>query len=365
LRRHPFAVVVLLAARTAVCEPVPLRTWIHEGPRATFHFTGDELATSGAGNAPNWVHTPVEYENFHVTFDYWLAKWAEAQVIVRAPREGRPAQAGIAIELAHDFHKVVDNYITGAIAGVRPPRDPLPASFEAWHSVDLLLDGVHLRVTIDGHVEQDLELSSDPELPLRLKRGFIGFPDLGYAYKLRNLRLEDLGSPTKYVDLFDGASIANWQARGTGAWEVREGHITGADSDGILYAPPEFRDFELTALVRSHHRVNSGIFLRGRPSGSNRGFEIQIYSPVEAVYPTGSIYGQVRSRIEADYEEGWFLMQITLHGRRCRVRIDGHTVAETDQLEEKADVPGQIGLQIHSVDSSVDFRDLRVYPLSR
>ena len=58
-------------------------------------------------------------------------------------------------------------------------------------------------------------------------------------------------------------------------------------------------------------------------------------------------------------------MQITLQGNRCRVRIDGHTVAETDQLSDKLDVPGQIGLQIHSVDSSVDFRDLRVYPLSR
>lgn len=286
-------------------------------------------------------------------------------MILRAPRDGRPAQAGIAIELAHDFHKVVDQYITGSIAGVRPPREPLPENFETWHSVDVLLDGDHLRVTIDGHVEQDLQLSSDPELRLRLKRGFIGFPDVGHPYKLRNIRLEDLGSRTKFVDLFDGSSIAKWQARGTGAWEVRQGYISGADSDGILYAPQEFRDFELTALVRSHNRVNSGIFLRGRPAGSNRGFEIQVYSPVEAVYPTGSIYGRVRSRIEADYEERWFLIQVTLQGRRCRVRIDGRTVAETEELPEKTDVAGQIGLQIHSVDSSVDFRDLRVYPLTR
>jgi hypothetical protein len=355
--------VGLAAQFQARAEPVPLRAWIHEGPRATFHMTGDELVTSGAGNSPNWVHTPLEYENVHLTFDYWLAKWAEAHVVLRAPRDGRPAQAGIAIQLSHDFHHTVDDYITGAIVGVRAPLEPLPSSFETWHSVDVLLDRDHLRVTIDGHVEQDLRLSQDPELRLRLKRGFIGFPDLGYAYKLRNIRLEDLGSPTKFIDLFDGSSIAQWQNRGTGAWEVRDGCITGADSDGILYAPGDFHNFELTALVRSHNRVNSGIFLRGRPAGSNRGFEIQVYSPVEAVYPTGSIYGRVRSRIEADYEERWFLMQITLEGRHVRVRLDGHTVAATDQLPETLDSPGQIGLQIHSVDSSVDFRDLRVYPL--
>jgi hypothetical protein len=355
----------VIATCMALGEGVPVRSWVHEGPRATFHSAGDELATSGAGSAPNWVHTAAEYENFHLTFDYWLAKWAESQVIVRAPRAGRPAQAGIAIEMAHDFHNVVDNYVTGAIAGVRPPREPLAASFEQWHSLDLLLDEQHLRVTIDGHLEQDLRLSEDPELKLRLRRGFIGFPDLGYAYKLRNIRVEDLGSTAKFTDLFDGASIEKWQARGTGAWSVRNAAILGENSDGILYAPQEFRDFELTALVRSHNRVNSGVFLRGRPTGSNRGFEIQVYSPVEAVYPTGSIYGRVRSRVEADYEERWFLLQVTVQGRRCRVRIDGRTVAETDTLDEKLDVVGQIGLQIHSVDSSVEFRDLRVYPLSR
>jgi len=207
---------------------------------------------------------------------------------------------------------------------------------------------------------QDVRLHDDPELRLRLHRGFIGFPDLGYAYKVRKLRLDDLGSPTRYVDLFDGVSLAKWQPRGSGTWSVRHGAIVGANSDGILYAPQEFQDFEFTGLVCSHNHVNSGVFFRGRPEGSNRGFEIQVYSPMEAVYPTGSIYGRVRSRVQADYEERWFLLQVIVTGRACIVRLDGNTVAEG---EIDSVVPGQIGLQIHSVDSSVEFRDLRVWPL--
>jgi hypothetical protein len=36
-----------------LCESTP-HTWIHEGPRASFHTSGDELATSGAGSgSPN------------------------------------------------------------------------------------------------------------------------------------------------------------------------------------------------------------------------------------------------------------------------------------------------------------------------
>ena len=98
-----------------------LSGWQHEGPRPAFAVRNGELATSGVGNAPNWIHTTREFENLQLSFEYKLAQWTEAAVIVRAPRLGRPAQSGIALVLAHDFHKVVDAYVTGAIAGARPP----------------------------------------------------------------------------------------------------------------------------------------------------------------------------------------------------------------------------------------------------
>jgi hypothetical protein len=44
-----------------------------------------------------WLHTAEEYENFRLTFEYKLSQWAEAAVILRAPRMGRPMQSGIAI----------------------------------------------------------------------------------------------------------------------------------------------------------------------------------------------------------------------------------------------------------------------------
>src|SRR6186713_2861698 len=79
-------------------------SWTHEGPRATFTVRDGVISTTGAGSIPNWLHTSSEYENFRLRFEYKLAQWAEAAVIVRAPRLGRPMQAGLAITLAHDFH---------------------------------------------------------------------------------------------------------------------------------------------------------------------------------------------------------------------------------------------------------------------
>jgi len=61
-----------------------------------------------------------------------------------------------------------------------------------------------------------------------LKRGYIGFQDLGYRYRLRNIQLEDLGARRQFVTLFDGA-LNGWELRGGGNWSVRDGAILGSN----------------------------------------------------------------------------------------------------------------------------------------
>ncbi len=360
----------VLASPAPGAEPVALfdgRTlegWVHEGPRATFSARDGELRTSGRGNTPNWLRTGREYEDFRLQFDYKLARWAEAAVYLRAPRSGRPGEAGIAIVLAHDFHSRRDTeYVTGAVRGVLKPARPPAESFEEWHAADVRLEGDLLVVKIDGVELQNTRLAAHPELRHRLRKGYIGFPDLGHAYALRNLRLEDRGGRTRFLELFDGQTLTGWKLTGGGNWLARGGSIEASNGHGLLFAGGEFQDFELTLLVRTHHHPNGGVRLRSAPGVGGRGFEVQVYSPPEAVYPTGSIYGLERSRITRDHEGEWILMQIRLEGASCLVRIDGETVAETGQLPESALAAGQIALQMHSEDSSIEYRDIRLRPL--
>jgi hypothetical protein len=339
--------------------------WLQEGPRATFQFAKGEISTTGAGNQPNWLRSEAEYENFRLTFEYKLAQWAEAAVILRAPRAGRPMQSGLAIFLGHDFHENITSYVTGAVAGALPPLKRLPTGYGQWHTATIDLDGRRLRAVIDDNTVQDVDLDSDPQLRHRLRRGYIGFPDLGHAYTVRNLHIEERPSREKFLELFDGRTLNGWELRGEGSWSVREGAIMGANGHGILYAAPVLSDFEFTTLVRSRNRVNGGIFLRGSPDlKQHRGFEVQIYSPVDSVYPTGSIYARQRARVSADYEDRWFLLQVRVEGSRCAVRLDGETVAEYDKLSGRNLQPGRIGLQIHLENASVEFKDLRVRPLT-
>jgi hypothetical protein len=135
-----------------------------------------------------------------------------------------------------------------------------------------------------------------------LKRGFIGFPDLGFACPVRNLRIQDLGSTVPYTLL--GATLDGRKLRGGGNWSAHDGIVTGAIGDCILYAPGARRNFEFTTPVRSHHHVASGVFLHGSPDMEQpRGFEIQIHNVPAGIFPTAGICSIARSRMTADYDE--------------------------------------------------------------
>jgi hypothetical protein len=362
--RYWWALVLLPALVRGEFRPLfngrDLSGWVHEGPHPSSSVVSGELRISGLAQAGNWVHTAGEYEDFRLRFEYNLKQWAEAAVVVRAPRSQRPQMAGLTVVLAHDFHKETTPYTTGALMGVRAPKATLAASFEKWHAVEISARGNALRVTIDGEVVQDLSLRDVPELRHRLKRGVIGFPDMGHGYALRGLAIEELGAPTKIVDLVSNNSLAGWGKRGdSGEWRLAGDVVEGMNGHSILYAPGEWKDFEFTAVVRTHLRVNAGVFLRGWPEGANRGFEVQVYSPVDAVYPTGSVYGRQRARISADLEEQWFLLQVRVEGARCTVWVNGEQTADFEGLPEELRQAGRIGLQIHSDEGRVEFRDVR------
>lgn len=287
-----------------------------------------------------------EYENVELSFEYKLAQWAEAAVVLRAPGAGRQLNSGVAVFLAHDFHRKIGLQVTGAVAGIEPPLRLLPPSFGVWHKVEIRLDGELLEVKHDGELLQRTKLGEP-----KLGKGFIHLADLQHQYEVRNWRLKALPERERYVSL-SGAL----QLRGAGEWSQRGDVIRGANGHGINYAGPLLKDFVFSAEVKATNHANGGVFFHGSPDEKkDRGFEVQIYSPLDSVFPTGSIYGLVRSSVSADTEDRWFFLQVMVEGRKCRVWVDGVLVAETAELPV-ALLEGQVGFQIHMENTSVEWR---------
>lgn len=371
-RMNVIALIVLASGAAAMAAPAPrsmfdgrsLSGWVHEG-QPTFRVEADTLRTDGRAHAGNWLRSVEEFEDSELTFEYKLDQWAEAAVFLRAPRTARPWHAGVTIMLAHDFHGKPSAWTTGAVAGALEPVKWMGPSWGVWHSAAIRLAGTQLTVTIDGTVVQRCDLAASPSTAARLRRGFIGLADQGYGWAMRRVSVTDLGKPSKCEDLLARGTLEGWERRGeSGVWNLRGGVLEGADGHSILYPPEVFGDFELTAVVRTHNRTNSGVFLRGAPAGAWRGFEIQIYSPVDAVYPTGSIYGKARSSLEADLEGKWFLLQARARGNRVDVWIDGRHVAAHGGLAGDELKAGRVGFQIHLEKTRVEFRDVRIWALN-
>lgn len=300
---------------------------------------------------PGWW-SAREYENVRVRFEYKLAQWAEAAVVFRTPQVGRPIQQGVAVFLAHDFHQKPGLYTTGALAGKVPPLRLLPPSYEVWHQVEITLDGEELNVSHDGELLQMARVG-----PESLGKGFLHFAALEHKYSIRNWTVEELPVRQSYIETW-----APFQLRGNGGeWQLGKDSLRGANGHGIQYAAPQLADFVFSAEVKSTNRANGGIFFRGSADEKKpRGFEVQIYSPLDAVFPTGSIYGQVRSTVASETENRWFHLRVLVQGSRCVVWVDGVLVAESDLIEE---TQGQIGFQIHMENTAVEWRNIRAVRL--
>lgn len=311
-------------------------------------------AALALAQGPGWW-SDREYENLRVHFEYKLAQWAEAAVVFRTPKVGRPIPQGIAVFLAHDFHQKPGLYTTGAVAGRFAPLRLLPPTFEVWHKVEIELRGEELSVRHDGELIQMARLG-----PEHWGKGFIHFAALEHSYLIRNWKVEELPETQKYVE--------NWepfQLRGGGPggeWKLGRNSLRGANGHGIQYAAPVLGDFVFSAEVKATNRANGGIFFRGSPQEKlPRGFEVQIYSPLDAVFPTGSIYGQVRSSIASETEDRWFHLKVLLQGTRCVVWVDGVPVADSDAIQESQ---GQVGFQIHMENTAVEWRNVRAWRLT-
>lgn len=331
--------------------------WVAVGPTPeSFRVSDGTLIVTGAGNQPNWLRSGKEYENFVLRFEYMTPGWCEAGVLLHAPLHGRQSTAGLKIHLRHDQ---VDEGArsTGSIYDVLPPLVQAGRPAKEWNRMEIHLDWPKLRVTLNGQAIHDVDMQWNEKLRTRLRRGYIGFQDIGTAIHFRNIEIRELPATEQWSNLFNGRDLTGWTVSGPARWSVENGLIVGFDGDGYLISDRDYSDFEFQVFIRTSRRANGGIFTRWK-SEKERGYEAQIYNFNEATNPTGSIYGIVPSVDPDSRDEEWFLMQIISRGSYQGIFINGRCVAESNRLT----VPdnGRIVLQMHARGARIEFMNPRV-----
>lgn len=177
-----------------------------------------------------------------------------------------------------------------------------------------------------------------------------------------------------------------WAMSGQGGFEwLSEGVVESAGGPGLWwYRAQSFRDFEMDVEWRVLDlSANSGVFLRfppldrADPDGWRvavaRGYEVQIdergVDPEtglldQPLHLTGAIYRLAPAERRTSHPVGrWNRFHIRAEGLRITVELNGVAVS---RLARDLGRPreGHVGLQAHHEGSRVQFRHLRLRPLS-
>ncbi|MDA0835230.1 MAG: DUF1080 domain-containing protein [Planctomycetota bacterium] len=151
------------------------------------------------------LFTNDEYANFIYRFEFKLTPGANNGIALRAPLDGVSAYTGMEIQVLDDTadqYKDLQPYqYHGSVYGVVPAEKGHQNPVGEWNTQEIVCDGKHVKVTLNGHVivDANIEEASTPETldkqehpGLKRDSGFIGFCGHGAIVEFRNLRVKTL-----------------------------------------------------------------------------------------------------------------------------------------------------------------------------
>ncbi len=195
--------------------------------------------------------------------------------------------------------------------------------------------------------------------------------------------LSNLAMSQERVSLFNGKTLDGWQHVGDGKFVIEDGLLKTEGGMGLLwYTEKKIGDAVIRVVYKNPEGRNAGVFIRipERPTEPwmpvNKGYEVQIDDREDVRHRTGVLYSLTEAKASPGKPDEWNTMEITLDGDRTIVKVNGELVTdytEGDPVPEKKvwsepdrgkrPRAGYIGLQNHSKDDVVYFKEVSVLPL--
>lgn len=173
-------------------------------------------------------------------------------------------------------------------------------------------------------------------------------------------RTDELVEPGgEWSTLFDGKDLDAWTLVGDANWQLTDGAVHADAGTGFLLSKRPYADFDLDLEFFVSPDANSGVFMRcSNPAeiGAATCYEVNIFDQrPDPAYRTGAIVNVAEPLVMIDTGDRWNRFEISAHGRRLVVKLNGVTTVDT---EDDRLAQGAIALQYGA--GRVMFRNVRI-----
>lgn len=180
----------------------------------------------------------------------------------------------------------------------------------------------------------------------------------------------------EWIELFNGKNLEGWKiSENPSSFTIVDNTIKIDGPRGhAFYEGPvgshDFKNFELMVEVKTMPKANSGIFIHTEFQESgwpNKGHEIQVNQSHGDWRKTGSVYSfkDVKETYVNDGE--WYTEHIIVQGDQITVKVNGETINEYDESEDRTGdlgtkklSSGTIALQAHDPESVIYYRSVKI-----
>jgi len=165
-----------------------------------------------------------------------------------------------------------------------------------------------------------------------------------------------------WIALSDGETGFGWSARGDSRWAVVGSQLEATGGGvGALTTTTHFGNFALRLEFWADETANAGVAVRCPADGPVTETNCYLVKIGDAhpKWPTGSIAGQVASRLRGRTAGAWTQMEVRCEGSQTTVLISGRQVA---RLTNQSFVAGPVGL-FYAGSGVAKFRRIKLLPL--
>lgn len=168
-----------------------LTGWVHVGATEGAWSAADGVLVCN-GQGRGWIRPTGVYEDLILRLEYKIERDSNSGVFLRTSEQGRPAFAGMEIQIIDHPDHTTDVKATAAIYDSVAPSRNTSKPLGEWNALEITCIGRRVAVRHNDVIVVDANLDTYPELRERLPRGYIGLQNHGTLVAFRNIGIKEL-----------------------------------------------------------------------------------------------------------------------------------------------------------------------------